>query len=228
MYCRSQEPAEDSIYAILQHVSRGRLHWVVGTVAIIIIGILPEALLSRYYVNTRIEPLGPVIAATGLFLGLAFSARVRKGQGAGWAWILGAESYLAIGPDGSRARDRVRERMCQCPRLEPKFPCSCLSACTRNQEIANKWRSANTPSAITSYGSTTNWAYPAAWSWSSMLSAARTQIRCLSKNNSHCADNASSLEKRIFEPRRFGVSVTLHVNGRPRHFSARHHRIQPS
>jgi hypothetical protein len=72
------------------------LHWVVGTGASMIIGFLPEGLLSRYYVNTGIEPFAPVIAATGLVLGLAFSGRFRNGQGASWAWIFGM-LWLAIG-----------------------------------------------------------------------------------------------------------------------------------
>ena len=72
------------------------LHWVAGTGASLIVGFLPEALLSRYYLNTGIEPFAPAIAATGLVLGLAFSGRFKNGQGASWAWIFGL-LWLAIG-----------------------------------------------------------------------------------------------------------------------------------
>lgn len=72
------------------------LHWVVGTGASMILGFLPEGLLGRYYVNTGIEPFAPVIAATALVLGLAFSGRFRNGQGASWVWIFGL-LWLAIG-----------------------------------------------------------------------------------------------------------------------------------
>ena len=67
------------------------LYWVAGTGTSIIIGFLPEAFLSRYYVNTGIEPFVPAIAVTGLALGIAFS-----GRGARWTWIFGL-LWLAVG-----------------------------------------------------------------------------------------------------------------------------------
>jgi hypothetical protein len=52
--------------------------------------------LGRYYLNTGIEPFAPAIAATGLVLGIAFSGRLKNGQGASWAWVFGL-LWLAIG-----------------------------------------------------------------------------------------------------------------------------------
>ena len=72
------------------------LHWGVGIGASLVVGFLPEAFLSRYYVNTEIAPFAPVIAATGLILGLTLSGRFKNGQGASWAWIFGL-LWLAIG-----------------------------------------------------------------------------------------------------------------------------------
>lgn len=72
------------------------LYWVAGTGTSFIVGFLPEAFLSRYYVNTGIEPFAPAIAATGLALGIAFS-----GRGARWTWIFGL-LWLGVGVYESR------------------------------------------------------------------------------------------------------------------------------
>ncbi len=67
------------------------LYWAAATGTTFAIGFLPEAFLSRYYINTGIEPFAPVIAAIGLALGIAFS-----GRGARWTWLFGL-LWLSIG-----------------------------------------------------------------------------------------------------------------------------------
>jgi len=78
------------------------LHWVVGTAASVLIGFLPEAFLSRYYFDTRIEAFSPAIAGTAFILGIGFSGRFKNGRGAAWVWVFGL-LWLAIGIDGLQA-----------------------------------------------------------------------------------------------------------------------------
>lgn len=54
-----------------------------------IVGFLPEALLSRAYYNTGLEPYSPAIALTAFLLGYFISPRVRKGQAATFVWVVG-------------------------------------------------------------------------------------------------------------------------------------------
>lgn len=64
-----------------------------------VVGFVPEAFLSHLYYNTGFEAFGPAIALTGLILGFFFSVRVQNGQGAIFAWILGA-LWLGVGFHG--------------------------------------------------------------------------------------------------------------------------------
>jgi hypothetical protein len=67
-----------------------------GVGASVIIGFVPEAWLARFYVDTVIEPFGPVTAATAFILGLAFSGHLKNGQGASFAWVFGL-IWLGVG-----------------------------------------------------------------------------------------------------------------------------------
>ncbi len=63
--------------------------YLVAVAGAMIIGFLPEALLSRAYYNTGIEPYSPAIALTAFLLGYFVSPRVRKGQAATFVWVVG-------------------------------------------------------------------------------------------------------------------------------------------
>jgi hypothetical protein len=61
-----------------------------------VVGFVPEGILSRFYYDTCIEAFAPAIAFTGLILGFFFSVRFQNGRGASLAWIFGL-LWLALG-----------------------------------------------------------------------------------------------------------------------------------
>jgi hypothetical protein len=61
-----------------------------------VVGFVPEGILSHYYYDTRVEAFAPAIACTGLILGFFFSVRFQNGRGASLAWIFGV-LWLAVG-----------------------------------------------------------------------------------------------------------------------------------
>lgn len=61
----------------------------VAVVGAMIIGFLPEVLLSRGYYNTAFAPFSPAIASIAFFLGYFASPRIRKGQAAAFVWVVG-------------------------------------------------------------------------------------------------------------------------------------------
>ena len=61
-----------------------------------VIGFIPEGILSRLYHNTGLEPFAPAIAVTALLLGYFFSHRVFHGCAARWTWSIGV-LWLAFG-----------------------------------------------------------------------------------------------------------------------------------
>ncbi len=65
------------------------VQYLVAAAGGMIVGFLPEALLSRAYYNTYLEPYSPAIALTAFLLGYFVSPRVRKGQAATFVWAVG-------------------------------------------------------------------------------------------------------------------------------------------
>lgn len=72
------------------------MHYIVGVGGGMILGFAPEALLSRLYYNTGLEPFAPGIALTAFLLGYFLSQRLFLGRPARWIWIIGA-LWLAFG-----------------------------------------------------------------------------------------------------------------------------------
>ena len=70
--------------------------YVVAVGGAMIIGLLPEAYLSRFYYNTDLNPYSPAIALAALVLGYLVSVRIRKGQAATFVWVVGL-LWLAFG-----------------------------------------------------------------------------------------------------------------------------------
>lgn len=64
------------------------LHTVVAVVGSMLIGFGPEALVSRYYYNTVIEPYSPAILLTALVLGYLVN-RILGDRAAQWVWVPG-------------------------------------------------------------------------------------------------------------------------------------------
>jgi hypothetical protein len=64
-------------------------HYFIAVVGAMIIGFVPEALLSPLYYDTRLEPFAPAIAFTALLLGYFVSYRVFRAHAARWIWVLG-------------------------------------------------------------------------------------------------------------------------------------------
>jgi len=54
-----------------------------------IIGFVPEALVSRLYYNTGLEPYSPMIAATAFLLGYFAAGLILNGRAATFVWIIG-------------------------------------------------------------------------------------------------------------------------------------------
>jgi hypothetical protein len=54
-----------------------------------IVGFLPEALVSRMYYNSGLEPYSPMIAITAFLLGYFAARLVFDGHGATFIWIIG-------------------------------------------------------------------------------------------------------------------------------------------
>lgn len=61
----------------------------VAVAGALIIGSLPEVVLSRAYYNTYLDPYSPAIALIAFLLGYFVSPRVRKGQAATFVWVVG-------------------------------------------------------------------------------------------------------------------------------------------
>jgi hypothetical protein len=64
-------------------------HYFVAVAGAVIIGFLPEALLSRVYYNTGLEPYSPMIAITAFLLGYFVSHSIFNGRAATFVWIIG-------------------------------------------------------------------------------------------------------------------------------------------
>lgn len=71
------------------------LHFIVAVAGGMLIGFLPEALVSRAYYNTGLEPYSPAIAVAALLLGyfVAYRLRVRVAM---WTWTIGV-LWLVVG-----------------------------------------------------------------------------------------------------------------------------------
>jgi hypothetical protein len=61
-----------------------------------LLGFLPEALTSRLYYNSGLEPYSPAIAASALLLGYFVSSRVLSSRAAMWTWLVGV-LWLLVG-----------------------------------------------------------------------------------------------------------------------------------
>src|ERR1700688_1756166 len=64
-------------------------HYFVAVAGAMIIGFLPEAILSRVYYNTGLEPYSPMIAITAFLLGYFVSLSIFNGRAATFVWIIG-------------------------------------------------------------------------------------------------------------------------------------------
>jgi hypothetical protein len=64
-------------------------HYFVAVAGGMIIGFLPEALVSRMYYNTGLEPYSPMIAVTAFLLGYFAAGRIFSGRAATFVWIIG-------------------------------------------------------------------------------------------------------------------------------------------
>jgi hypothetical protein len=64
-------------------------HYIVAVAGAMTIGFLPEALVSRLYYNTGIEPYSPMIAITAFLLGYFLSPFIFDGRAAAFVWIIG-------------------------------------------------------------------------------------------------------------------------------------------
>ena len=65
------------------------MHYFLAVAGGMIIGFLPEVVLSRAYYNTGLEPYSPAIALTAFLLGYSASAHIRDGRAASFVWTLG-------------------------------------------------------------------------------------------------------------------------------------------
>jgi hypothetical protein len=63
-------------------------HSLVAMGVSVILGFLPEAMVSSFYKDSRIAPFSPVIAITALLLGYFFSGRIAP-KAASATWIVG-------------------------------------------------------------------------------------------------------------------------------------------
>ncbi len=71
-------------------------HYLIAVAGGMIIGFLPEALMSRLYYNTGLEPYSPMIATTAFLLGYFVAGRVSDGRAATFVWIIGA-AWMTFG-----------------------------------------------------------------------------------------------------------------------------------
>src|SRR5215467_181630 len=93
----SRANVENSIQRrLLAWPMRVALHFLLAVAGSMLIGFLPEGLVSGLYYNSGIEPYSPVIAIVAFFLGYFLSFRVLGLRGAEWTWILGA-LWLLVG-----------------------------------------------------------------------------------------------------------------------------------
>jgi hypothetical protein len=72
------------------------LHFLVATIGSIMIGIVPEAIVSRFYYDTGLEAYSPAIALIALLLGYFVSFRLFGEKMASWIWLLGI-AWLLFG-----------------------------------------------------------------------------------------------------------------------------------
>jgi hypothetical protein len=63
--------------------------YVVAVAGGMIVGFLPEALVSRMYYNTGLEPYSPMIALTAFLLGYFAARHIFQGRAATFIWIIG-------------------------------------------------------------------------------------------------------------------------------------------
>jgi hypothetical protein len=71
-------------------------HFVLAVAGAMIVGFLPEALLSKLYYNSGLEPYSPVIAAAALLLGYLVGFRLLSLRTATWTWVPGV-LWLLVG-----------------------------------------------------------------------------------------------------------------------------------
>lgn len=71
-------------------------HYFVAVVGSMVIGFVPEAIVSRIYYNTGIEPYSPAIAATAFLLGYFAAGLIFNGRAATFIWIIGL-AWMLLG-----------------------------------------------------------------------------------------------------------------------------------
>lgn len=71
-------------------------HFLLAVAGGTLIGFLPEALVSRVYYNTGLEPYSPAIAASALLLGYFVGFRLLGLRAATWTWAMGV-LWLLVG-----------------------------------------------------------------------------------------------------------------------------------
>lgn len=72
------------------------LHFILAAAGGMLLGFLPEALVSPFYYNTLFEAYSPMIALTALLLGYFLSFRILGLRSAEWTWTLGI-LWLLVG-----------------------------------------------------------------------------------------------------------------------------------
>src|SRR5439155_14077336 len=71
-------------------------HYLIAVAGAMIVGFLPEALVSRMYYNTGVEPYSPMIAVTAFLLGYFTAGLVFGGRAATFVWIVGV-AWMSFG-----------------------------------------------------------------------------------------------------------------------------------
>jgi hypothetical protein len=71
-------------------------HYFIAVAGAMLIGFLPEVLISPLYHTTSLEPYTPAIAICALLLGYLASPRILNGDGATLVWLLGT-LWLFVG-----------------------------------------------------------------------------------------------------------------------------------
>jgi len=72
------------------------LHFLLAVAGGMLIGFLPEALLSKLYYNTGVEPYSPAIAIAAFILGYFVGLRFLSLRAATWTWVIGS-LWLFVG-----------------------------------------------------------------------------------------------------------------------------------
>ena len=65
------------------------VHYLVAVVGGMLLGFLPEAVASRMYYNTGLEPYSPMIAVAAFLLGYFAASRILNARAATFVWIIG-------------------------------------------------------------------------------------------------------------------------------------------